>query len=47
MRVWQVDAARGKKIGAVTWIHGDDVVIAWSSSVADALKIAAAYIKAS
>ncbi len=47
VRVWQVDAARGTKVGAVAWLNGNDVVITWSSGVADARKLSAAYIKAS
>jgi hypothetical protein len=47
MGVWQVDAARGTKVGAVAWSSGNDVVITWSSGVADARKLSAAYIKAS
>jgi hypothetical protein len=45
--VWQVEGARGTKVGAVAWLDGNDVVLMWSSGLADARKLAAAYIAAS
>jgi hypothetical protein len=30
----------------VAWLHGNDVVLVWSSGVADARKISTAYIRA-
>jgi len=47
VRVWQVDAPRGTKAGAVAWLNGNDVVLAWSDGLADARLLSAAYIKAS
>ena len=47
VRVWQVDGARGTKVGAVSWFHANDMVILWSSGVADARRLATAYISAS
>ena len=44
--VWQVDHPRGTKVGAVAWMTGADMVLIWSDTLADARKIADAYLKA-
>jgi hypothetical protein len=45
-RVWQVDGARGTKLGAVAWIAHNDIGLVYSSGLADTRKIVAAHLQA-